>query len=181
MKFLIAKYIPILGILLTSLLLVIPQEQEIDAPVVERPQKVETKTVVEIEIVEDTETVVEEVYPYLIEVTQEDIDLMARVVMSESSILPSDAKQAIAQTIVNRVKSDKFPNTVKEVVYQENQYSTADNGTPNYDCYFAVESALLYTGFPEDMYYFRADKPHDFAYFYCKIGNTYFNTSTNHN
>lgn len=115
---------------------------------------------------------------YLIEFTDSDIELMARTVMSEASILPIEAKQAVAQTIVNRVRSDKFPNTIAGVICQPYQYSTADNGQPTQDCYDAVYSSLTYVGFPTDMYYFRTNYPHSFGYFYCKIGNTYFSTTT---
>ena len=110
------------------------------------------------------------------EFTDEEIDLMARVVMSEASVLSLDAKQAVAATIINRVRSGKFPDNVHDVVYAPSQYSTADNGDPNEDCYIAVHAAIEYDCFPEDMYYFRRDHYHHFGYPYCKIGNTYFST-----
>ncbi len=108
--------------------------------------------------------------------TQEEKDLMARVVMSEGSILPLEGKQAIAQTIVNRMYSEKFPNNIEAVVTQPYQYSMADNGEPDRECYEAVEAALMYNAFPEDMYYFRTGHYHTFADDYCQIGNTYFST-----
>ena len=115
---------------------------------------------------------------YLIDVTQEDIDLMARVVMSEASILSPDAKQAVAQTIVNRVRTDykefKNQNSVSEVVFYPNAYSTQDNGEPDADCYSAVEAALMYEGFPTDMFWFKEGNYHDFGTDYCHIGTTYF-------
>lgn len=115
---------------------------------------------------------------YIIDVTEEDIDLMARVVMSEGSILPQDAKQGIAQTIVNRVRSDfkDFANQtcVKDVVYYPNAYSTQNNGNPTDECYRAVYAALMYEGFPTDMLWFRENKYHSFAKNYCHIGSTYF-------
>lgn len=110
------------------------------------------------------------------EFTDEDIALMARVVMSEASLLPQDGKQAVAQTIINRYRSDKFPDTIYDVVYQPNQYSTHDNGEPNKACYDAVYAAIKYVGFPEDMYYFRRNYYHTWADDYCNIGNTYFST-----
>jgi len=108
--------------------------------------------------------------------TEEEIELMARVVMSEASLLPIEGKQAVAQTIINRMLSSKFPNSIEEVVNQPYQYSTADNGTPNSECYEAVEAACKYEGFPTDMYYFRTGHYHSFAEDYCQIGNTYFST-----
>ena len=110
-------------------------------------------------------------------VTQEDIDLMARVVMSEASILPFEGKQAVAQTIVNRFYSDKFPNNIEAIVTAPYQYSTQDNGEPNAECYEAVDAALRYEGFPPDMYYFRTGHYHNFGYDYIQIGNTYFSTA----
>lgn len=130
------------------------------------------------EWMEEQETEEAEEPKYLIDVTQEDIDLMARVVMSEASILSYDAKQAIAQTIVNRVRTDfrdfRNQNSVSEVVYHPNAYSTQDNGEPNEDCYRAVEAALMYEGFPTDMFWFREDHYHNFGTPYCHIGTTYF-------
>ena len=110
------------------------------------------------------------------EFIEDDIKLMARVVMSEASVLPIDGKQAVAATIINRVRSDKFPDNVHDVVYAQNQYSTADNGDPNEDCYTAVYAAIEYDCFPDDMYYFRRDYYHSFGYPYCQIKNTYFST-----
>ena len=111
-----------------------------------------------------------------VEYTDEEIALMARVVMSEASLLPFDGKQAIAQTIINRVLSDGFPDSVKDVVYQENQYSTADNGEVTEECFEAVKAAIEYKPFPMDMFYFRQDQYHSFACPYMKIKNTYFST-----
>jgi len=117
---------------------------------------------------------------YLIEVTEEDIDLMARVVMSEGSTLSFDAKQAIATTIVNRTKDTEFDfknqNSVKEVVYHKNAYSTEDNGEPTQDCYDASIAALTYEVFPSNMFLFREDYYHTYGQPYMHIGTTYFST-----
>ena len=117
---------------------------------------------------------------YLIEVTEEDIDLMARVVMSEGSTLSFDAKQAIATTIVNRTKDTKIDfknqNSVKEVVYHKNAYSTEDNGEPTQDCYDASIAALTYEVFPSNMFLFREDYYHTYGQPYMHIGTTFFST-----
>lgn len=120
-----------------------------DVPVIE-----ETET--------ETETETESAPKYLIDVTDEEIDLMARVVMSEASVLNSDSKQAVAQVIVNRVRSNfkqyKYQTTVSEVINKPKQFSTQDNGTPNAECYEAVYAALTYEGFPPDMLWFWKSK-----------------------
>lgn len=115
---------------------------------------------------------------YRIEVTEEDINLMARVVMSEGSVLSQEAKQAIATTIVNRVlaKSGEFAalNTVEEVVYHGAAFSTQDNGEPDETCYQAVYDSLTYEVFPLSMVWFREGKFHSYGYPYMQIGSTYF-------
>lgn len=116
-----------------------------------------------------------------VSVTQEEIDLMARVVMSESSTEPFECKQGIASVILNRLKAGNYGSDIFEVVNAEGQFSTADNGTPTAECYEAVQAALDYQdGFPSDMLYFRASHYHNFANPYCHIGNTYFSTKTNY-
>lgn len=129
-------------------------------------------------IAEETEIVtvsaVEEKPEYIVYATDEEKDLMARVVMSEASILPLEGKQAVAAVIINRFLSDKFPNNITEVCNQPYQFSQQDNGDPNAECYEAVEAALKYEAFPRDMFYFRTNHFFDWAEDYIVIGNTYF-------
>ena len=117
---------------------------------------------------------------YLIEITDEEVALVARVIMSEASVLDRDAKLMVGATIVNRVRSGRFGNTVTEVVNYPNAYSTQDNGDPTSECYEVAEEVLKNEIFPLDLYYFRANKPHSFGYEYAHIGNTYFSTETNY-
>ena len=49
--------------------------------------------------------------------------------------------------VLNRVWSDEFPDTIEEVIFQENQFSPIDNGRwdrvePNEDCYEAVKAVM---------------------------------------
>ena len=158
--------------------------QTINVPVasIEMPS-IEIKYARPVETIFTVEDLIEEVEAgipdYRLAVTDEERDLMARVVMSEASILPIEGKQAIAQTIVNRFFSDKYPNNIEAVCLQPYQYSTADNGTPDSECYAAVDAALTYIAFPEDMYYFRTGYYHEFAEDYIQIGNTYFSCEVN--
>lgn len=132
----------------------------------------DTSTSLEIPIIEETEY----------EFTAEEIDLLARVVMSESSIEPYECKVGVAKTVINRVMSDNYPNTVAEVVNEPFQFSTADNGTPDSECYKAVHNAIDYPDcFPNDMVYFRTDYYHDYGFPYVKIGKTCFSTTLNYN
>ena len=118
----------------------------------------------------------EPVVVYLISVTEEEKALMARVVMSEvgSDYIDFDIKQAVASTIVNRVRSGKWGGTVTEVVTYPHAYWMGDNGEPTADCWEAVETALTIEAFPADMYYFKEGSYHDFGYPCMRIGNTFF-------
>lgn len=123
-------------------------------------------------------TVKEVTNPYLIDVTEEEKALMARVVMSEvgSDYIDHDIKQAVASTIVNRVRSGKWGTTVTDVVTYPHAYWMGDNGEPTPECWEAVESALIYEAFPIDMYYFKEGSFHDFGYPLMRMGNTFFST-----
>lgn len=107
-------------------------------------------------------------------VTQFEIDLIARVVMSESSIESYETKVAIAETVINRVLCPRFPNTVYEVIFAPNQYSTANNGDVTEECYQAVYQALSGVQYCSYMFYFREDYYFSWAEPYMNIGKMYF-------
>lgn len=161
----------IIGVLIyhTLKVKVYAQETEIRTELV--PLVIEVEP---IPLAEEAEQILVVEDPWLIDVTDEEIALMERVVMSEASVCDVDIKFAVASTIVNRVLSDKFPNTVTEVINFPNAYSTADNGEPTEDCKMVVEWALKYKAFPDNMVYFRTGHYHDFGYALFKLGNMYF-------
>ncbi|MBD7913275.1 MULTISPECIES: cell wall hydrolase [Clostridium] len=79
-------------------------------------------------------------------ITQSDIDLMAKLIYAESRGEPYEGKVAVASVVLNRVLSPKFPNTIKEVIYQPKAFSCVNNGHiaahPDKNCYAAVYDAL---------------------------------------
>lgn len=121
---------------------------------------------------------------YYLMMDQDDIDLMARVVMSEAGNQPDDCKEAVATVILNRLASPRYPVSLKEVIYQANQFSTANNGDPTRECYLAVYSALTWFGteyavVPKSCYYFRSGHYHSWALNYKKFGDLYFSLPNN--
>lgn len=60
--------------------------------------------------------------------SQSDIDLLALVTMAEAEGEPENGKRLVIDTILNRVDSEVFPDTVKDVVYQKNQFTSMWNG-----------------------------------------------------
>lgn len=121
---------------------------------------------------------------YYLMLDQEDIDLMARVVMSEAGGQSADCKEAVATVILNRLASPDYPIDIYNVVYQKGAFSTHDNGAPTNECYLAVYSALTWFGtdyaiLPKSCYYFRDSHFHSWALNYRKIGDLYFSCKRN--
>lgn len=97
--------------------------------------------------------------PYTCRFTDEEIALIARVVMSEASRECFEVKQAVAETVINRLDSDykefRFQNTLDDVVYADAQW--AYNQEPTDECFDAVMAAIMYNAFPDDMLWARKD------------------------
>ncbi|MBP1924410.1 spore germination cell wall hydrolase CwlJ-like protein [Sedimentibacter acidaminivorans] len=50
--------------------------------------------------------------------SSEDLDLLARLITAEAQGESYDAKIAVGAVVMNRVKSDSFPNSINDVIYQ---------------------------------------------------------------
>lgn len=59
-----------------------------------------------------------------------DLDCLAEAIYFESRGEITAGQVAVAQVIMNRVKSNRFPNTIKEVVHQYKQFSYYWDGKP---------------------------------------------------
>lgn len=62
------------------------------------------------------------------ELTDEEIDLIALVTIGEAEGEEELGKRLVIDAILNRVDSLYFPNTVKEVIYQTGQFTCVRNG-----------------------------------------------------
>jgi spore germination cell wall hydrolase CwlJ-like protein len=85
------------------------------------------------------------------EVSQEDCELIAKIVYLEARGDPLEGQQAVAEVILNRVAADNFPDSVEEVIFQGTdgsgavQFSTAahlDEAAPTDKQFAAVGQAL---------------------------------------
>lgn len=95
---------------------------------------------------------------YGVELSWEEIQLIAKVVWVEARGESKEGQQAVAEVILNRLTSDGFSDTVNGVIYAENQFRSAKflkDAQPYQLQYEAVENALYgpYV-LPEDVYYF---------------------------
>ncbi len=66
-----------------------------------------------------------------IRISDEDYQILLRIVQAEAGICDDKGKILVADVIINRVLSKRFPNTVKGVVYQRNQFQPVSNGRIN--------------------------------------------------
>lgn len=79
--------------------------------------------------------------------SEEESYLLAKIAMAEAEGCNTQTKTLIIMCVLNRVWSDKFPDTIKEVIFQKNQFSPINNGRwdrvePNEDCYEAVKVVM---------------------------------------
>jgi len=82
--------------------------------------------------------------------SQQDIDLLARLVYAEAAGEPYAGQVAVAASVLNRIKSPLYPNTISSVIYQVSygyyQYSPVLDGRinlpANKTAYQAVYDAL---------------------------------------
>lgn len=97
-------------------------------------------------------------------VTDEELLLLRKIVMAEAEGEPYQGKVAVANVVLNRLRSANFPNTIRKVIYQKYQFSPVANGrfdrvNPNEDTIHAVNEALNgHKEVSDDTYYFLSLK-----------------------
>lgn len=62
----------------------------------------------------------------------EDLELLAALVHAEAGNQDMVGKRLVADVVLNRVASDKFPNTISGVIYDPGQFSPVRNGSLNH-------------------------------------------------
>ena len=96
----------------------------------------------------------------LFPMTPDEIDLLAAICYAEAGNQGDLGKELVAMVVINRVNSPIFPDTVKEVIFQKNQFTTTFDGAlsrawNNVDtsCYNAVERARKGCKYPGILYF----------------------------
>lgn len=80
-----------------------------------------------------------------IELTEEEMDMMAKLIWMEAQSEPFEGQQAIAEVILNRLASDSFQSSVKSIILAEGQFASSNQlykAEPTYSQYKAIERAL---------------------------------------
>ena len=60
--------------------------------------------------------------------SESDYELLSEITYAEAGNQTEEQQVATAATILNRVESDSFPNTIKEVIMQKGQFASTRNG-----------------------------------------------------
>ena len=133
----------------------------------------EEKEVVPIAI-EETEELTE----IIEEMSKEDVELIALVTMAEAEGECEEGKRLVIDTILNRVDSEHFPDTVYEVIYQPNQFSSMWNGRVDRCevrkdiCGLVYEELESRTNY--DVVFFTAGEYSTYGVPMFQVGNHYF-------
>ena len=65
-------------------------------------------------------------------ISRDDIILLARIIHGEARGEDFKGKVAVGSVILNRIESNQFPNTIRDVILQKGQFSSLMDGQANY-------------------------------------------------
>ena len=118
---------------------------------------------------------------WVYDISDKDYEVLLRIVEAEAGGEDKTGKILVANVVLNRMESSKFPDTVEEVVFQHEggcyQFSPIENGRYESVCvseetYEAVERALEGEDLSQGALYFVSEKyadPESFKWFQTKL------------
>lgn len=117
-----------------------------------------------------------------VSVSLSDFKLICTTVYCEAGDQSIETQIMTALTILNRLTDDDYPNTVREVIYQSEQYSVTQwTDFEKYGWTTSVEQAVTYAlevnEYPKDMFFFRTEHYHEFGQPYKVSDDLYFSTA----
>lgn len=147
--------------------------EETTEPTTEPPTVQETTQTVEVTEVEEEE--VEPVYAM-----DNEVELLALVTVAEAEGESEEGKRLVIDTILNRVDSGYFPNTISGVIYEPNQFTSMWNGRAD-SCYVTDDIRQLVreelnsrTNY--DVIFFSAGGYSAYGTSLFQVGNHYFSS-----
>lgn len=97
--------------------------------------------------------------------SDEEVDLLARIIWLEARGECFEGQQAVAEVVFNRMLSDAFPDSLYDVIYQKGQFSTVyrvKEATPGETQYRAIYEALTGTNvLPVEVVFFATTPEND--------------------
>mgnify|MGYP002516721462 FL=1 len=83
------------------------------------------------------------------ETYNDELELLACIVWAEAGNQDLHGKELVADVVLNRMDDPRFPDTIKEIIFQKGQFSTARNGALDkayynvtQECFDAVANEL---------------------------------------
>ncbi len=64
-------------------------------------------------------------------ISDDDYQVLLRIVQAEAGVCDEKGKILVANVVLNRVKSQEFPDSVRSVVYEPSQFSPVSDGSIN--------------------------------------------------
>ena len=130
------------------------------------------------EPLEETVAIPEQQVMETYSLTDEEIDLLALVTMAEAEGEPEKGKRLVIDTILNRVDSEHFPDTIHDVIYQPKAFTSMWTSRVT-RCYvrddirqLVIEELESRTN--EEVIFFRTDYYHSYGKELFQVGNHYF-------
>ena len=114
-------------------------------------------------------------YPGL-ELTQEEKNLLAKLICMEAASEPFEGQQAVAEVVLNRLASGRFQNSIHNIIHADGQFPSVPylyKAKPDYSQYKAIEQAQYgpYV-LPDDVVFYAKFKVND--NYWGQIGSHYF-------
>lgn len=112
-------------------------------------------------------------------ISDEEISLIERIVMSEARGESCEAQEAVATVILNRWQEGSFGETITDICFASGQFAAPWDGEISMSVNLAVKNAIVYYNtycqdLPTQILYFRSDHYHTFGTPYISMGNLYF-------
>lgn len=113
-------------------------------------------------------------------VIEEDVELIALITVAEAEGESEKGKRLVIDTILNRVDSNYFPDSISEVIYQKNQFTSVWNGRID-RCYVTDDVRQLVreemiTRSNYDVVFFTANQYGKYGIPMFREGNHYFSS-----
>ena len=101
--------------------------------------------------------------------SDEEIELIALVTMAEAEGESEEGQRLVIDTILNRVDHERFPDTINEVIYQPNQFTSMWNG--RVDRCYVIENRTNH-----EVMFFTAGRYGKYGTPMFQVGNHYFSS-----
>lgn len=113
-------------------------------------------------------------------ISDEDTVLLALLTMAEAEGESEEGKRLVIDTVLNRVDSEHFPNTISEVIYQNGQFTSISNGRVDRVAITKEVVTLIEEEVRNrtnsDVMFFRAKKYSNYGVPMFSVGNHYFSS-----